>query len=188
MKALDQALGIQFDRDTYAQLAGMIGMVEQDYDELFAGSSGSSDQRRNVDMDLDSLMQKYAEINIQTGVVSSGSIMSSREVIDIGSSFSGVTMNPREEIVVRYIVSGFLNLMIGSQDQMMDQLGDEQTRRLFSVLLDERNIHIAKSINNGKETRLYALYGALHFDGVYRELQRLDPRWRIVSSEPIRPY
>lgn len=185
---LNNALGIQFDHDIYAELAGMIGMVEQDYDELFAGSSGSSDQRRNVDMNLDSLMQKYAEINTQTGVVSSGLIISDQAVIDIGSAFSGVTMNPREEIIVRYIVSGFLNLMIGSQDQMMDQLGDEQMRRLFSVLLDERNIHIAKTINSAEETRLYALYGALHFDGVYRELQRLDPRWRIVSSEPIRPY
>ena len=59
---------------------------------------------------------------------------------------------------------------------------------ILSVILDERNRHITDAIVDSKDSKIYALYGAFHFEGVFQHLKSHNPKWRIIKIESIKPY
>jgi hypothetical protein len=91
--------------------------------------------------------------------------------------------------VIGFIGRGFLNFLL-KQDTSFLLSGESgfMDKNLLDIILHERNEHIASVIQSSEKRKIYALYGALHFDGIFAELKRLDPNWKILSVESIRPY
>lgn len=61
---------------------------------------------------------------------------------------------------------------------------------IFSVILDDRNLHLVKNIVESSEKKIFITYGMMHFEGVYELLKKSDPTWRIISQKEyqvIRP-
>jgi hypothetical protein len=54
------------------------------------------------------------------------------------------------------------------------------------VILDFRNRELAKRIQQDPPTKIYLTYGAAHLPGLLKELQALDPAWKVVSHKWIR--
>ena len=54
-------------------------------------------------------------------------------------------------------------------------------RKTMSIILDYRNTHLAKEVNNAKHQKIVILYGALHNKGFYKELKKLNPLWKRVD-------
>lgn len=86
-----------------------------------------------------------------------------------------------------YIFRSILNASIRyslSPDAMFETLGPET----MQALLDRRNQKVVDTHSEKDTKNSVFLYGALHFEGIYSLLKSRDPRWRIVSHEPIYPY
>jgi len=54
---------------------------------------------------------------------------------------------------------------------------------IFSVILDDRNEHVANYIITNNEEKIIILYWLMHFEWILSLLQSHDSRWSIVSTE-----
>ncbi len=54
------------------------------------------------------------------------------------------------------------------------------------ILLDHRNEHLAQEVNQSKSNKIIILYGADHFSGFVKELQKLDKNWVKVKERTIK--
>ena len=54
---------------------------------------------------------------------------------------------------------------------------------VFEVILDKRNEHLVDAIVQSPSEHIYIHYGALHFTGVLKWLQKRDPRWHEIVRE-----
>ncbi len=182
-KVLDTALGIRFDSGTYTSVADMIGMREQDYRYLFSGIRSLS-WVINVDLSLDEVARLYSKLPVS-------SPEQKPAPIDITRELSGAldALRPEERLTLRYIARSFLNLMLkNNQDFLSSEIGSFLASDIMSVILEDRNEHIAETILSSKSDKIYALYGALHFEGIFQKLQKSNPAWKIVRVESMRPY
>ncbi|MBS9767021.1 MAG: hypothetical protein KGV44_05720 [Flavobacteriaceae bacterium] len=54
------------------------------------------------------------------------------------------------------------------------------------IILDHRNKHLAKEVQQAKSNKIVILYGADHFTGFMKELQKLDKNWVKVKERTIK--
>lgn len=88
---------------------------------------------------------------------------------------------------ISYIFRSLLNASIRyslSTDGMFEFLGPET----MQALLEKRNQKVIDTYYKNDTKKSVFLYGALHFEGIYALLKSKDPRWSIVSHDPIYPY
>jgi hypothetical protein len=38
---------------------------------------------------------------------------------------------------------------------------------------------------NSKHKKIYVIYGMMHFEGVFKELRKVDKTWKIDSKEKV---
>lgn len=55
------------------------------------------------------------------------------------------------------------------------------TGQTDKLIVDFRNRFLARMIADAKEDKMWVTYGAHHAPGVIAELQKIDPKWRVVS-------
>lgn len=58
---------------------------------------------------------------------------------------------------------------------------------ILDTILNDRNQVIVDAINKSENKKIFVVYGALHFPGVYSELKKNDIRWRITRQEIVIP-
>jgi hypothetical protein len=56
---------------------------------------------------------------------------------------------------------------------------------IFDIILDDRNSHVVSELESSSEEFIIVLYGLMHFEGIYEELRKNDPSWRIDSIDYI---
>jgi hypothetical protein len=61
-------------------------------------------------------------------------------------------------------------------------------RALWTSIVDRRNDAIISYIRSHPTQNIAIVYGALHFNGVYASLQKIDPSWQIVHIVSQSPY
>lgn len=133
-------MGIELDGNTYKSIAKLVGMVEQDYRELFLGMTGAT--FRNVDIPLDRLMQIY-----DASTLSGVRVSPSSTPEPVSMDFSGVILSPREQQVISYLSRAMLNWMIKIDTMsLLENSAGFSDARILRVILDERNYHIADTI------------------------------------------
>lgn len=65
-------------------------------------------------------------------------------------------------------------------------LGDSDAA-MQRIILDFRNRALARFVAESPADKIYITYGAAHFPGFFKELQKLDPAFKIQSMRWIRP-
>ncbi|MDA9129473.1 hypothetical protein N9J72_03315 [Candidatus Gracilibacteria bacterium] len=182
IETFNGALGIDFGPDLYSNFSKLYGIVSQDNDD-FLNIVNNLDF--NVDLDLDTVVEKYEAKQESLGVEASQEQKIPDEVLDINSEI--ITMlaelNPRELTAVRFLNQAIMNFMIkneGLRNILIDTLGNTD---IFGVILDDRNEYLVQEILTSDFDKIHILYGLMHFDGVFKLLQQNDTNWEIIETE-----
>ena len=179
----NQAIWIDFNPDLYKNFSKLYWVDHQKNPE-FLGISNNKDY--NIDLDIDTIMSIYNKKTWNKNKMPKDAIKRKETQIadvwsDIIDSLSG--LNEKELSVMRYMNKSILNFIIKNwsfRDAVVARLWNQD---LFSVILDDRNIHLVENIISSKENNIFIIYGLMHYDWVIELLQEKDPKWKIQSVE-----
>lgn len=181
-KKFDGIMGFKFDKNLYAAMSKLYGLVPQNQAEI----AGHPDPRdKNVDVSIDDIVKAYEK---RRGSVSGQAVAASDGTEQMASDFSAElakeadSYNPRELAVVRYFLRAMMSLVIKNRDTGEAAFAGLGKVDLFSSILDDRNEVLADAISSTDEKKVFVTYGMLHFDGTFYLLQEKDPRWKIVGQ------
>ncbi|MDQ1344345.1 MAG: hypothetical protein QG650_1066 [Patescibacteria group bacterium] len=185
-KKFDAMMGFKFDKDLYASMSKLYGLVPQNTAAI-VGAPGPDD--RNVDLGIDEIVANFEK---RRGAVSGEPSVSppSPETEGVTEEFSkeiaayANSLAPRELATVRYLNRAIMSLVIKNRDASAAAFAGLGKADLFSSILDDRNKVIVDAITSTDQKKIFITYGLLHFDGVFDQLQEKDHRWKI--SGPIR--
>ncbi|CAM1343442.1 hypothetical protein [Tenacibaculum amylolyticum] len=54
-----------------------------------------------------------------------------------------------------------------------------------AIILNLRNEHLAKAIEESKYPKILVLYGSAHKEGLLTDLQKLNPNWKQIETEEL---
>jgi len=179
-EAFDRALGIQLWPDTYENLSTLYGTEAQD-NEQFLNIINNKDY--NIDISVDTIMEIFNEKNTL-----SGDTGLSDEIYDVSEElFSRLSeLNDRELSIMRFMNQAFLNLIMknnGLRDGIIENFWNTD---IFSVILDDRNVHIVDEIIDRQDEKIFIIYGLMHFEWVYELLKASDPNWKIIDTKSFK--
>jgi len=180
LKEFNEAIWIEFSPDLYKNFSKLYWVDHQRNPEFFWILNNED---YNVDLDINTIMSIYREKTWSTDIENTKRWEQqvadiSRDVIDQLSNLS-----EKELAVMRYVNKSVLNFIIknaGVRNKIVEISGNQD---LFSVILDERDAHLAENILSSEASNIFVMYGMMHFDGVYRLLKEQDPRWEIKSID-----
>lgn len=182
-KNFNKALWIKFDKDLYKNFSKLY-WVENQQNENFLWLVNNKDF--NVDLNLDEIMKLYDKKNKSTSTDewtwSIVPVDASKIILETLSK-----LNNKELKILVYINQAILNFIISNkttQDFLTDKFAN---KKLFDVILWERNKVIANAIINSKYKKIYTTYWLLHFNWVLKLLQENDPKWKIVDTKYLYP-
>lgn len=173
-EAFQKLLGLKLTDKTYTTLANTIGMEAQDQ-SLYAGIGTGS--LRYVDISIDDIMS-FASGTLLTPPLS--------DPLDLESEIARMdnTLTP----YARYVARSFLNFSLKIDERSFSYFWDAIDPRLLQNIIEKRNTHIVDTFLASSDTKAVFVYGALHFDGIYRLLTARDSRWKILEVNPLSPY
>jgi len=178
----DKALWVKFDKNTYASLSKIYGLINQD-NKKFLGLVNGYDF--NVDVTIDDIMTQYDAIKTPQSVnplVWDTPVDMSTEIVEWLAK-----VWPNKLKVLQYLNRGLINAIIKS-DGVQSTIYDNFTNKdLFQVILHNRNLVLASAIEDSKYNHIVTLYGLLHFQWIYEILKNDDIRWRIEKIEYLHP-
>jgi len=175
----------------------LYGVVSQDNKE-FLGLKNSKDF--NVDLNIDQIIEKYIEKTMspeQKNAYEKSTAQGKAPAFslelntptptnnDILDSLS--QLNDTQLLILRYINQAFLNFFFkhsALQEKVVRMAGIED---IFSVILDDRNTNLAQQIEKTQFKNIFVIYGKLHFEGVFKDLQASDPNWKILQTKSYFP-
>jgi len=179
-EAFNTALGINLGPDTYQNLSTLYGTEAQN-NEDFLNIINNKDY--NIDLSIDEIMALYNERNILNW---SASI--NEEVYDVSEElFSRLSkLNQKQLTLLRFINQAFLNFIM-KNDSLRDGIIENfWNTDIFSVILDDRNLHIVNAIESREDEKIFIIYGLMHFEWVYDILKKRDPNWEIIKKEDFK--
>lgn len=169
----DRTLGMKISSGTYADFASLIGLIAQD-DRIFSDIPRES--IRSVDLTLDQIVTLMGTWEIRA-------IDPPRDPsIDIQTLRDG-----RSWPLLGYILRWVLNFSL-SHISEADILLDAMDPTLREALLTHRNAHVVETFFADSWSDIVIVYGALHFEWIYKLLQSKNPSWKITAIEPYYPY
>ena len=98
------------------------------------------------------------------------------------------SMTPRERTWMSWVGGGLLSWSLRRSADLDSLSTGGSQAQLFTTIIDRRNDAIIRYIQEHPTERIAIVYGALHFNGVYESLQRLDPPWTVTHIESREPY
>jgi hypothetical protein len=81
---------------------------------------------------------------------------------------------PEQKKILGFVCRGFFAWSFAQK---------KPTTQKDKVILDYRNTRLARMIADAKEDKIWITYGADHIPGVIRDLQKIDPSWRVVATK-----
>ncbi|MDD3793751.1 MAG: hypothetical protein PHI37_02980 [Candidatus Gracilibacteria bacterium] len=181
MEKFNQAMGINFDEDLYKNFSKLYGVTFQDNNQ-FLGLENELDF--NIDLSVDDIIKLYKEKNIENNKQKNYGVPidANKEILDTLSN-----LNEKELKILVYLNQAILNMIIGSESTQGFLSDNFTNKELFEVILDERNKILVNEIQKSEYKKIYITYGLLHFKGVLKELQKLDPKWEIIEIKYLYP-
>lgn len=135
----------------------------------------------SVDLSIDDIMKIMGTGSILTTTGSLKNVES--EILEILP-----TMSHQESVFIRWMATGFLNWSLKQpQDTSMALIPIDQSK-LFETIIDRRNDKIVEYILAHPKQKIAIVYGALHFNGVYESLQKIDKNWTTIDIKNSTPY
>lgn len=178
----NKALWIKFDADLYKNFSKLYWVVNQD-NNLFLWLVNNLDF--NVDLNLDEIIGLYEK---QLDKWEKGEVKNEIP-LDVNKQIveTLATLNDKQLELLRYVNKSILNFIIKS-DWLQKLLTDNFTNAvLFDVILNKRNDVLSNEIINSKYNKIYLTYWLLHFNWVFKLLQKNDSNWRIVWKKLFYP-
>lgn len=179
-ETFNASLGFNLTSDLYTSFAKITGLVLQEQNRLFLSIEGKD--IRNVDLSMD-------EIAAYLSGTTMPSFSPTETVVDMNETFAIFeAMNPREQLLTRFVLRAFLNWSLKNTDSLEVSLMAGDKKHLFDIILNTRNNRVVDAILNSDKTSFVVVYGALHFPGILEWLKRQDSRWHITTYESFAPY
>lgn len=170
-------MGFDFTPTLYTTIADLIGLSSQDNKALFAGISTGS--LVSVDLSIDDIVALMG-----TGTVATGSL----ENIEATIKSTMNTLNTPERLFISWTARSLLNWSLKQSEDISILLTSPSQERLFEVIISRRNDLIVEYITTHPKQKIAVVYGALHFNGVYEALQKIDKNWKTTDIKNSTPY
>lgn len=78
-----------------------------------------------------------------------------------------------------------MNTSLESTEYECETIGKELSKKFRTeIVLDYRNEHLANRIMNFDSDKVLVIYGANHFKGLWKELDKIDSTWQYDDSFP----
>ena len=180
LQKFNQAIWIKFDKNLYKNFSKLYWLTFQD-NSIFLWLVNNKDF--NVDISLDQIMKLYKnKTNSIKTLSNTPPIEASKEIIKTLSQ-----LNERELHILIYINQAILNFIIWSNNTQEFLNNNFTNKKLFEVILDERNKVVANEIINTQYKKIYMTYWLLHFKWILELLQKNDPNWKIIKTKYLYP-
>jgi hypothetical protein len=173
----NQTMGFDFTPTLYTTIADLIGLSSQDNKTLFAGISTGS--LVSVDLSINDIVGLMG-----TGTVATGSL----ENIEATIRSTISTLGTQERLFIWWTARALLNWSLKQSEDINSILTSSSQSRLFEVIIDRRNDRIVEYITTHPKQKIVVVYGALHFNGVYESLQKIDKNWNTTDIKNSTPY
>lgn len=178
----DEALWVNFTPDLYKHMSKLYGVTFQDNND-FIGLVNNLDF--NVDLTLDEIVKIYEKKVTKSNIEKKENtqiINASEQILNELSS-----LNDKELQILIYVNQAILNVIIKNDSQAKELLTYIWNTDLFSVILEDRNKNLVDSIIKSEYNKIYITYWLLHFDWIYKLLQKNDTNWKIVNTRYYYP-
>ncbi len=182
-KDFNTALWIQFDQNIYDNFSKLYWVEAQDNNQ-FIWLVNNLDY--NIDLSLDRVMDIYNKrINSQWINSWEEDTKKSSKVYDMNTQVLDTLSElwERELLVLRYINQSILNFIIKHEYLRNAIIEKVANKDIFSVILDDRNLHLVKEIRAREDEKIFITYGLMHFSWVLELLQKKDENWKIISTK-----
>ncbi len=190
----DAALWVQITPELYESFSKLY-WVDMQENEDFLGIKNNLDF--NIDLSIDEIVELYlkkfpSKKNEIKQLQENDSILSHFWKEDITQDSSNLTMellkrlsekDDKQLLVLRYVNKSMLNFIIkheGLRNFIIEKIGKPD---IFSVILDDRNVHIVEEIEKSEHKKIFIIYGLMHFEWILHILQKSDPRWEIIETK-----
>lgn len=124
--------------------------------------------------------------------MSSGSqlVSSTGSLLDIETEIRSIAsvLTPRERLWTSWVGRGFLSWSLRRSGDLESLLTSGSQTQLFTTIIDRRDDAIIRYIQDHPQENIAIVYGALHFNGVYEALQKIDSQWVVTQIESSEPY
>lgn len=97
-------------------------------------------------------------------------------------------LSNRERIFIGWMARGILSWSLKQSDSIDAFITSPDQSRLFETIIDRRNDSIVEYILSHPKQKIVVVYGALHFNGVYESLQKIDKNWKTIDIKTSTPY
>jgi hypothetical protein len=203
-RRFDELLGMRFSEELYDSMSELYGLVPQDTPTIASGFLPSD---LNADVSIDDIVASFnrrsgippsfasgAETASSGAVLALSGIMADTEAEDLATQFRtyAKSLTPRELEIVRYVNRAVMSFVIKGRDVPGIVSSNFGNPELFSAILEDRDAVIAQAVIDSDAKKIYAMYGLLHFDGVFDLLQERDPRWKVSAPSkklfPLIPF
>lgn len=176
MEAFNTALWINFSDTLYENFSQLYGITSQD-NMMFLGLWDTPDI--NVDLDIDTIMALYRDTQWDIG-----KSQDNWEILQIDDEIIRILwdLNPRELVVLQYVNQSLLNFFM-KQSWLQSYILSQSWADIFEIILWDRDRYIAEYIHESEYENMFALYGKLHFEWIFRTLRLRDMRWEIIDVE-----
>lgn len=176
----NQKMWFQFTPTLYTTISSFLQLESQDNQKLYLGISTGS--LVSVDLSIDDMIAHMGSGALET---STGTV-----VTDIESQIAimTTTLSSRESDFARWVVRWLLSWSLKNTGSIEEALSRGPQKDIFDAILRHRNQNIIKYIFEHPHQNIVIVYGALHFNGVYEWLQKIDPNWHTLKSEAFTPY
>ena len=175
----NNAIWVQFDQDLYKNFSKLYWVVNQDNNQ-FIWLVNNLDF--NIDLNLDQIMELYWEKKENIKPKETIPVDANKLIIETLSN-----LNDKELKILVYINQAILNFIISNESTQKFLTENFSNKKLFNIILWERNKIIANEIINSKYKKIYTTYWLLHFKWVLKLLQENDPKWKIIETKYLYP-
>jgi len=177
-KDFNKAIWIKFDKWLYKKFSKLYGVEYQD-NTIYYNLVNNLDF--NVDLSIDDIMNLYNKDPQKTKSLTPP-IDATKTITDTLTS-----LNDRELQILVYVNQAILNFIIKS-DWLKDVITTNfANKKLFDVILWERNKVVSNTIIKSKYKKIYITYWLLHFKGVLELLKQNDSKWKIIDIRRLYP-
>jgi len=177
-KDFNKAIWIKFSKGLYKNFWKLYGVNYQD-NSIYYNLVNNLDF--NIDLSIDDIMKLYNLDPKKTKTVTPP-VDATKAITDTLTS-----LNDRELQILVYINKSILNFIIKSDLLKNTITNNFWNKKLFDVILWERNKVLSSAIIKSEYKKIYITYWLLHFKGVLELLKQNDSKWKIIDVRKLYP-
>lgn len=177
----NKIIWFNFDKKLYENMWKLLWVTNQNYEKIIWEIS---EKDVNVDLSLDEIIAEY-----EKSWIKAEKEISEKEILNISWELDNVLqkLNSRELWALQYIYKWIFNLIL-QDSEFLESKFSFWDENLTQIILQKRNEKLANEIINSKEKKFYVTYWLLHFDWIFKILQKNDKNWKIKETNYLYPF